>query len=42
MIIESKLDDEDKVPALIKRTYDSGWMHLFYHDARVRKPAMRR
>jgi fatty acyl-CoA reductase len=38
VIIESKLGDEDKVPPLLGRTYDSGWMHLFYHDARTRLP----
>jgi hypothetical protein len=38
VIIESKLGDEDKVPVLIRRTYDSQWMHLFYHDARLRMP----
>jgi hypothetical protein len=38
VIIESKLGDEDKVPTLLRRTYDGQWMHLFYHDARVRLP----
>lgn len=38
VIIESKLGDEDKVPVLLRRTYDSGWMHLFYADARSRMP----
>ena len=38
VIIESKLGDEDKVPSLLRRTYDSQWMHLFYHDARTRLP----
>lgn len=38
VIIESKLGDEDKVPAILGRTYDGQWMHLFYHDAKVRKP----
>lgn len=38
VIIESKLGDEDKVPPLLRRTYDGQWMHLFYHDARVRLP----
>ena len=39
VIIESKLGDEDKVPELIRRTYDGQWMHLFYSDARARMPA---
>jgi 1-acyl-sn-glycerol-3-phosphate acyltransferase len=38
VIIESKLSDEDKIPPLLRRTYDGQWMHLFYHDARVRLP----
>jgi fatty acyl-CoA reductase len=38
VIIESKLGDEDKVPPLIRRTYDGQWMHLFYNDARTRMP----
>jgi nucleoside-diphosphate-sugar epimerase/1-acyl-sn-glycerol-3-phosphate acyltransferase len=38
VIIESKLGDEDKVPPLLRRTYDGQWMHLFYHDARTRYP----
>ena len=38
VIIESKLGDEDKVPTLLRRTYDGQWMHLFYHDARIRMP----
>ncbi|MEO8193083.1 MAG: SDR family oxidoreductase [Gemmatimonadales bacterium] len=38
VVIESKLDGEDHVPALLQRTYDGQWMHLFYADARVRAP----
>lgn len=38
VIIESKLGDEDKVPSLLRRTYDGQWMHLFYNDARLRHP----
>jgi hypothetical protein len=38
VIIESKLGDEDKVPSLLRRTYDGQWMHLFYNDARLRLP----
>ncbi|MEO5589016.1 MAG: 1-acyl-sn-glycerol-3-phosphate acyltransferase, partial [Gemmatimonadaceae bacterium] len=38
MIIESKLDGEEKVPAVLRRTYDGQWMHLFYADARRRAP----
>jgi len=38
VIIESKLGDEEKVPRLLGRTYEGQWMHLFYNDARLRKP----
>lgn len=38
MIIESKLDGEEKVPAVLRRSYDGQWMHLFYDDARRRAP----
>jgi len=38
VVIDSALGDEDKVPALLQRTYDAQWMHLFYPDALVRVP----
>jgi thioester reductase-like protein/1-acyl-sn-glycerol-3-phosphate acyltransferase len=38
VVIDSALGDEDKVPALLQRTYDAQWMHLFYPDALVRAP----
>ncbi len=38
VVIESRLNGEDRVPALLQRTYDGQWMHLFYADARVRAP----
>ncbi len=38
VVIESKLNGEERVPALLQRTYDGQWMHLFYADARQRAP----
>jgi alcohol-forming fatty acyl-CoA reductase len=33
LIIESRLDGADEVPDLVRRTYETQWMHLFYADA---------
>ncbi|HSJ31155.1 MAG TPA: SDR family oxidoreductase [Longimicrobiales bacterium] len=33
LVIESRLDGADEVPELVRRTYESQWMHLFYADA---------
>jgi hypothetical protein len=35
-VIESKLNGDIEVPALIDRTFCGQWMHLFYADARNR------
>jgi fatty acyl-CoA reductase len=36
LVIESKLNGDLEVPALIDRTFCGQWMHLFYPDARCR------
>ena len=38
VVLDSALGGEDKVPALLQRTYDAQWMHLFYPDALARVP----
>ncbi|MDP9349907.1 MAG: 1-acyl-sn-glycerol-3-phosphate acyltransferase, partial [Gemmatimonadota bacterium] len=38
VVIESKLGGESEVPALLQRTYECQWMHLFYADALARLP----
>jgi fatty acyl-CoA reductase len=38
VVLDSELGGEDKVPALLQRTYDAQWMHLFYADALARVP----
>ena len=37
-VIESKLNGDIEVPALIDRTFCGQWMHLFYADARNHAP----
>lgn len=32
-VIESRLDREDEVPELVRRTFETQWMHLYYADA---------
>ena len=36
LVIDSKLNGDIEVPALIDRTFCGQWMHLFYPDARCR------
>jgi fatty acyl-CoA reductase len=38
VVIESKLDGDGEIPALIERTFTAQWMHFFYADARLRAP----
>ncbi|MBR9990713.1 MAG: 1-acyl-sn-glycerol-3-phosphate acyltransferase, partial [Gemmatimonadetes bacterium] len=33
LVIESRLDGANEVPELVRRTYETQWMHLFYADA---------
>lgn len=33
LVIDSQLDRADEVPELVRRTYETQWMHLFYADA---------
>jgi alcohol-forming fatty acyl-CoA reductase len=33
VVLESRLESTDIVPALVRRTYEAQWMHLFYGDA---------
>jgi alcohol-forming fatty acyl-CoA reductase len=33
VVVESRLAGADKVPELVRRTYETQWMHLFYADA---------
>lgn len=33
VIVESRLGGEENVPAMLARTYEAQWMHLFYADA---------
>jgi alcohol-forming fatty acyl-CoA reductase len=35
-VIDSRLDGEAQVPELVRRTFETQWMHLFYADALVR------
>ena len=38
VVIDSKLGGESKVPAILGRTYEGQWMHLFYSDALAHAP----
>ena len=38
VVIDSKLGGQNKVPAILARTYEGQWMHLFYADALARAP----
>jgi alcohol-forming fatty acyl-CoA reductase len=38
LVIESNLNGGTEVPALLERTYECQWMHLFYADALARWP----
>ena len=38
VVIDSKLSGQAKVPAILGRTYEGQWMHLFYSDALTRAP----
>ncbi len=38
VVIDSRMSNEGNVSALLQRTYESQWMHLFYADARLRAP----